>query len=175
MAMCCCPTATPSSLDGIEVVASATPSLPVTPTERRSDSGLYSSPKDRSSGSAKNLARYSMTEFSPMGRVKKPTAMTPEQREGQRERKVAMRQAVRDLIKDHEELSRTQRLKLKMAATAVRTTTKIEKRALFWDTPYYIILNTAVGGPWPKPPTASTIFPTYHIVDSVRVVQAPKA
>lgn len=128
MAMCCCPTATPSSLDGIEVVASATPSLPVTPTERRSDSGLYSSPKDRSSGSAKNLARYSMTEFSPMGRVKKPTAMTPEQREGQRERKVAMRQAVRDLIKDHEELSRTQRLKLKMAATAVRTTTKIGRR-----------------------------------------------
>ena len=55
----------------------------------------------------------------------------------------------------------------------VRTTTKIEKRALFWDTPYYIILNTAVGGPWPKPPTASTVFPTNHIVDSVRVVQAP--
>lgn len=128
MVKCCCPTAAPSSLDGIEVVASATPSLPVTPTERRSDSGLYSSPKDRSSGSAKNLARYSMTEFSPMGRVKKPTAMTPEQREGQRERKVAMRQAVRDLIKDHEELSRTQRLKLKMAATAVRTTTKIGRR-----------------------------------------------
>jgi len=32
-------------------------------------------------------------------------------------------------------------------------------------------LNTAVGGPWPKPPTAKTTFPTYHRVDYVRVSQ----
>merc|ERR1711939_1224637 len=41
----------------------------------------------------------------------------------------------------------------------------------FFDVPYYVILNTAVGGPWPKPPDAKTVFPTYHYVDYVRVAQ----
>ena len=47
---------------------------------------------------------------------------------------------------------------------------------LFFDAPYYVILNTAVGGPWPAPPDAGTAFPTYHAVDYVRVAQpAPRA
>ncbi len=31
------------------------------------------------------------------------------------------------------------------------------------------ILNTAVGGPWPQQPNASTRFPTYHTIDYVKV------
>ena len=42
---------------------------------------------------------------------------------------------------------------------------------LLWATPYYVILNTAVGGPWPKPPGKDTKFPAYHYVDYVRVAQ----
>jgi len=38
------------------------------------------------------------------------------------------------------------------------------------DTPFYLILNTAVGGPWPGPANASTVFPTYYYIDSVKVV-----
>jgi hypothetical protein len=71
-----------------------------------------------------------------------------------------------------------------------------------WDVPYYLILNTvgcpwcralhfsvllevqvstrrpapallqAIGGPWPKPVNASTIFPTRFAISSVRVVVA---
>jgi hypothetical protein len=36
------------------------------------------------------------------------------------------------------------------------------------------LLNTAIGGPWPGPANASTVMPTNHTIDSVRVVvQAP--
>ncbi len=35
--------------------------------------------------------------------------------------------------------------------------------------PFYIILNTAVGGDWPGNPDGSTIFPQYHEIDYVRV------
>jgi beta-glucanase (GH16 family) len=41
--------------------------------------------------------------------------------------------------------------------------------AAFYDVPYYLILNTAVGGPWPKPVDASTTFPLYHYIDYVHV------
>ena len=34
-----------------------------------------------------------------------------------------------------------------------------------------MILNTAVGGPWPGEPTAETKFPLHHIIDYVRVAQ----
>lgn len=37
--------------------------------------------------------------------------------------------------------------------------------------PFYLILNTALGGPWPKPVTPKTVFPTYHYIDSVVVEQ----
>lgn len=43
--------------------------------------------------------------------------------------------------------------------------------ALWFDVPYHVILNTAVGGPWPKAPTQDTVFPTYHFIDYVRVAQ----
>jgi len=35
--------------------------------------------------------------------------------------------------------------------------------------PFYLLLNTAVGGNWPKNPDATTIFPQYHDIDYVRV------
>ena len=41
----------------------------------------------------------------------------------------------------------------------------------FYDVPYYMILNTAVGGPWPGEPTAQTKFPLYHYIDYVHVAQ----
>ena len=34
--------------------------------------------------------------------------------------------------------------------------------------PFYIILNTAVGGDWPGNPDASSVFPQYHRIDYVR-------
>ncbi len=37
------------------------------------------------------------------------------------------------------------------------------------DTPFYIILNTAVGGMWPGNPDETTIFPQFHDIDYVRV------
>ena len=37
------------------------------------------------------------------------------------------------------------------------------------DVPWYVILNFAVGGPWPKPVNASTVFPAETRVDYVRV------
>ena len=45
--------------------------------------------------------------------------------------------------------------------------------SIFWahTTPYYVILNTAVGGPWPGPPSANTTFPAYHQIDYVRVAE----
>ena len=48
-------------------------------------------------------------------------------------------------------------------------------RVEFFDTPYYMILNTAVGGPWPGPVSPTTKFPTYHHVDYVRVAQPATA
>jgi beta-glucanase (GH16 family) len=38
--------------------------------------------------------------------------------------------------------------------------------------PFYIILNTAVGGDWPGNPDGSTTFPQYHEIDYVRVYVA---
>jgi beta-glucanase (GH16 family) len=35
--------------------------------------------------------------------------------------------------------------------------------------PFYIILNTAVGGIMPGNPDATTVFPQYHEIDYVRV------
>jgi beta-glucanase (GH16 family) len=45
------------------------------------------------------------------------------------------------------------------------------QRAAFFDVPYYIILNTAIGGGWPQPPDSSTHLPAYHYVDYVRVAR----
>lgn len=48
------------------------------------------------------------------------------------------------------------------------STTSPEK-PLFWNMPFYVILNTAVGGSWPGEPSPSTVFPALHYVDYVRV------
>jgi hypothetical protein len=40
-----------------------------------------------------------------------------------------------------------------------------------WDVPWYLILNTAVGGGWPGSPTAETALPAYHRVSSVVVAR----
>jgi len=38
-----------------------------------------------------------------------------------------------------------------------------------FDHPFFIILNLAVGGDWPGPPDAATVFPQSMLVDYVRV------
>lgn len=38
-----------------------------------------------------------------------------------------------------------------------------------FDHPFFIILNVAVGGDWPGPPNAATVFPQEMLVDYVRV------
>jgi len=37
--------------------------------------------------------------------------------------------------------------------------------------PFFLILNTAVGGLWPGQPPADTVFPAEHVIDYVRVVR----
>ena len=37
---------------------------------------------------------------------------------------------------------------------------------------FYMILNTALGGPWPRPVNDDTIFPVYHRIDKVTVLQS---
>ena len=48
------------------------------------------------------------------------------------------------------------------------------KKPLFWDVPWYLILNTAIGGGWPGSPTPDTSFPITHEIEYVRVAR-PKA
>ena len=42
-----------------------------------------------------------------------------------------------------------------------------------FDGPFYILLNFAVGGNWPGPPDASTVFPQDYRIDYVRVYSLP--
>jgi len=43
--------------------------------------------------------------------------------------------------------------------------------ASFFDVPWYLILNTAIGGGWPGPVTPRTAFPISHQIDYVRVAR----
>lgn len=43
--------------------------------------------------------------------------------------------------------------------------------AAFFDVPMYMILDTSIGSARAGPPNASTVFPTYHHVDWVRVAK----
>lgn len=43
--------------------------------------------------------------------------------------------------------------------------------AQFFNVPYYVILNTAIDGPWPEPANNETVLPAYHLIDYVRVAQ----
>mmetsp|Transcript_79956 Transcript_79956/g.242717 ORF Transcript_79956/g.242717 Transcript_79956/m.242717 type:complete len:378 (+) Transcript_79956:61-1194(+) len=38
-------------------------------------------------------------------------------------------------------------------------------------TPFFLVLNTAIGGPWPGEPTSSTSLPLEHAIDYVRVAR----
>jgi beta-glucanase (GH16 family) len=38
-----------------------------------------------------------------------------------------------------------------------------------FDRPHFVLLNLAVGGNWPGPPNAETVFPQRFRVDYVRV------
>ncbi|NNE08666.1 MAG: family 16 glycosylhydrolase, partial [Gemmatimonadetes bacterium] len=42
---------------------------------------------------------------------------------------------------------------------------------VFNKSPFFIILNLAVGGNWPGPPDETTVFPQTMLVDYVRVYQ----
>jgi len=35
--------------------------------------------------------------------------------------------------------------------------------------PFYLIINTALGGSWPGEPTADTVLPVDHVIDYVTV------
>jgi len=43
-----------------------------------------------------------------------------------------------------------------------------------WPIPFYLILNSAVGGGWPGEPDERTLSPTFQLVDYVRLVRAKK-
>lgn len=53
----------------------------------------------------------------------------------------------------------------------VLNTTK-EEGTLFWGMPFYLIVNTAIGGSWPGMPNSTTLFPAFHYIDKVKVVTA---
>lgn len=38
-----------------------------------------------------------------------------------------------------------------------------------FDIPFYIIINVAIGGGWPGPPSDNSIFPQTMLIDYVRV------
>ena len=40
-----------------------------------------------------------------------------------------------------------------------------------FDHPFFLLLNLAIGGDWPGPPNASTVFPQAMYVDYVRVYE----
>ena len=44
-------------------------------------------------------------------------------------------------------------------------------RPLLWDEPWFLILNSALGGGWPGEPTPKTQLPTYHRIDYVRAAR----
>jgi len=53
----------------------------------------------------------------------------------------------------------------------INITNSMNPKPAFPPSPMFFILNTAVGGPWPGPPTPETVFPTYHYLDYVAVAQ----
>jgi beta-glucanase (GH16 family) len=55
--------------------------------------------------------------------------------------------------------------------TIDKATVEATRGPWVFDRPFFIILNNAVGGDWPGPPDASTVFPQRMLVDYVRVYQ----
>ena len=52
-----------------------------------------------------------------------------------------------------------------------KVTKHISAPLFFDDKDFFLILNTAIGGPWPGNATNSTKFPVYHSIDYVRVMR----
>ena len=61
--------------------------------------------------------------------------------------------------------------KVVLNASAADPSTPKAKRPVFSAVPWYLILNTAIGGGWPGPATADTAFPLRHEIDYVRVAR----
>jgi len=60
--------------------------------------------------------------------------------------------------------------------TSYETITPTDAGAAWvFNTPFFVVLNVAVGGDWPGPPDATTQFPQDMLVDYVRVYQATSA
>ncbi|WP_248963370.1 discoidin domain-containing protein [Sphaerisporangium perillae] len=55
--------------------------------------------------------------------------------------------------------------------TVDRATLEATRGPWVFDHPFFVILNNAVGGDWPGPPDATTVFPQRMLVDYVRVYQ----
>ena len=55
--------------------------------------------------------------------------------------------------------------------TLAKSTIESTRGPWIYDHPFFIILNNAVGGDWPGPPNASTVFPQDMVIDYVRVYQ----
>lgn len=53
----------------------------------------------------------------------------------------------------------------------VNSTSTEDVDVLLWPMPFYLILNTAVGGSWPGEPDVRTVSPTFHVIDYVRVAR----
>eukprot|EP00466_Bigelowiella_natans_P004202 jgi/Bigna1/86262/estExt_fgenesh1_pg.C_90141 len=51
----------------------------------------------------------------------------------------------------------------------IMNSTATGQNVLLWPKPFYLILNTAVGGPWPGEPNEETISPVEHKIDYVKV------
>ena len=51
----------------------------------------------------------------------------------------------------------------------VLNTSGASPQPLLWDMPFYLIINTALGGSWPGEPAASTVLPAVHTIDAVTV------
>jgi beta-glucanase (GH16 family) len=55
--------------------------------------------------------------------------------------------------------------------TLAKSTVESTRGPWVFDHPFFLILNNAVGGDWPGPPTGATVFPQRMSVDYVRVYQ----
>ena len=44
-----------------------------------------------------------------------------------------------------------------------------------FDAPFHVLLNVAVGGDWPGPPSADTTFPATMTVDWIRVTTTERS
>ncbi|QQQ74547.1 discoidin domain-containing protein [Saccharothrix sp. 6-C] len=55
--------------------------------------------------------------------------------------------------------------------TIDKATVEATRGPWVFDKPFFILLNNAVGGDWPGPPDATTVFPQRMLVDYVRVYQ----